>query len=79
MSWRRQMTTARSKVSTSSIEQNKASTAKSTGSKSNYASYLPVVYTGLSNRTDRYRQYEQMDQDPEIRTSLDIIADFCTQ
>jgi|AGFS01.1.fsa_nt_gi Bacteriophage T4-like capsid assembly protein (Gp20). len=79
MSWKRQMTTARSKVSTSNIEQDKGSTAKSTGSKSNYASYLPVVYTGLSNRTDRYRQYEQMDQDPEIRTSLDIIADFCTQ
>lgn len=72
------MTTARSKTSASKIEQNK-SPSKTTGSKSNYASYLPVVYTGLSNRTDRYRQYEQMDQDPEIRTALDIISDFCTQ
>lgn len=78
MSWTKFMTTARSKVSTSKIEQSK-SPSKTTGSKSNYASYLPVVYTGLSNRTDRYRQYEQMDQDPEIRTALDIIADFCTQ
>jgi hypothetical protein len=60
------------------MEQGK-STSKTTGSKSNYASYLPVVYTGLSNRTDRYRQYDQMDQDPEIRTALDIISDFCTQ
>lgn len=46
---------------------------------SNYASYLPAVYTGFSNRVDRYRQYDQMDQDPEIKTALDILADFCTQ
>lgn len=46
---------------------------------SNYSSYLPAVYTGLTNRTDRYIQYDQMDQDPEIRTALNIIADFCTQ
>lgn len=48
-------------------------------SSSNYSSYLPSVYTGLNNRVDRYRQYDQMDQDPEISNGLDIIADFCTQ
>lgn len=53
--------------------------AKDTVSSSNYSSYLPSVYTGLNNRVDRYRQYDQMDQDPEISNGLDIIADFCTQ
>jgi len=72
------MTMARSKVSTTRPE-SKKSGLETSGSKSNFASYLPVVYTGLPNRTDRYRQYDQMDQDPEIRTALNIIADFCTQ
>lgn len=76
MTWKRHMTTGRSKIS---ISPSQANPTKTTGSKSNYASYLPVVYTGLANRVDRYRQYEQMDQDPEIRTALNIIADFCTQ
>lgn len=74
MSWKKHMTTHRSKVS--SIKSDKSG---SPGSKSNYASYLPDVYTGISNRVDRYKQYDQMDQDPEIRTALDILADFCTQ
>ena len=72
------MTLARSKVSTNKPDPTKK-TGTGTGSKSNFASYLPVVYTGLPNRVDRYRQYDQMDQDPEIRTALNIIADFCTQ
>lgn len=49
------------------------------GSTKNYSSYLPAVYTGVPNRVDRYQQYDQMDQDPEIRTGLDILAEFCTQ
>ena len=79
MSWKRHMTMSRSKVSTSKMDRPDTSGLKTSGSKSNFASYLPVVYTGLPNRTDRYRQYDQMDQDPEIRTALNIIADFCTQ
>lgn len=79
MSWKRHMTMSRSKVSTSKMDKPDASGLKTSGTKSNFASYLPVVYTGLPNRTDRYRQYDQMDQDPEIRTALNIIADFCTQ
>jgi hypothetical protein len=70
------MTLGRSKLST--VPQ-KNSMAQPGGSKTNFSSYLPAVYTGLSNRVDRYRQYDQMDQDPEIRTALNIIADFCTQ
>ncbi|AFA44362.1 portal vertex protein [Klebsiella phage K64-1] len=75
MSWKRHMSTARPRVSV----QKNTSSDKAAGSKSNFASYLPQVYQGLPNRTDRYRQYEEMDQDPEIRTALNIIADFCTQ
>lgn len=76
MSWQRQMKLTRSKSSTN-VKQSKGSQI---GAKnSNYASYLPAVYTGLTNRTDRYTQYDQMDQDPEVRTALNIISDFCTQ
>lgn len=71
------MTMGRSKLST--IPNQSSNSNKSTGTKTNFASYLPVVYNGLANRTERYSQYEQMDQDPEIRTALNIIADFCTQ
>lgn len=45
----------------------------------NYQSQLPEVYTGHPNRTERYNQYEQMDQDSEVNAALDIIAEFCTQ
>jgi hypothetical protein len=76
MSWQQHMTLGRSKLST--VPQRNAMEQPG-GSKTNFSSYLPAVYTGLSNRVDRYRQYDQMDQDPEIRTALNIIADFCTQ
>lgn len=75
-SWTRHMSLGRSKISKTQPD---SPISSPSGSKANYSSYLPAVYTGLSNRTDRYRQYEQMDQDPEIRTALNIIADFCTQ
>lgn len=45
----------------------------------NFASQLPEVYIGHPNRTERYGQYEQMDQDSEINAALDILAEFCTQ
>lgn len=76
MSWERQMKMARATIKGRSSN---SSNPVSTASKSNFASYLPDVYTGIANRVDRYRQYDQMDLDPEIRTALDIIADFCTQ
>lgn len=44
-----------------------------------YSSYLPEVYAGQPNRTERYSQYDQMDQDSEIHGALSTIADFCTQ
>jgi hypothetical protein len=47
--------------------------------RSNYSSYLPDVYSGSPNRTERYQQYEVMDSDPEVNAALDILAEFCTQ
>lgn len=45
----------------------------------NYASYLPEVYAGHPQRIERYGQYDMMDQDSEINSALDTIADFCTR
>lgn len=45
---------------------------------SNWASYLPEVYSGAPNRIERYAQYDHMDLDPQISSALDIIAEFCT-
>lgn len=45
----------------------------------NWASTLPDVYVGHSNRLDRYNQYEQMDMDSEVNAALDILGEFCTQ
>lgn len=44
----------------------------------NYSSYLPEVYAGSPDRLDRYKKYEEMDDDPEIHNALDIVADFCS-
>jgi hypothetical protein len=49
------------------------------GSKTNYSSYLPDVYTGSPNRIERYLQYDTMDMDSEVNAALDIIAEFSTQ
>lgn len=46
---------------------------------SKWNSYLSEVYTGQPNRTDRYMQYDQMDQDSEINAALDTVSEFCTQ
>jgi Bacteriophage T4-like portal protein (Gp20) len=45
----------------------------------NYQSMLPDIYSGHPNRIDRYTQYENMDLDSEVNSSLDILAEFCTQ
>ena len=47
--------------------------------RTNYSSYLPDVYAGSPNRTERYTQYETMDMDSEVNAALDILAEFCTQ
>ena len=47
--------------------------------RTNYSSYLPDVYMGTPNRTERYGQYNVMDLDSEVNAALDILAEFCTQ
>lgn len=50
------------------------------GQKTNrWASWLPEVYSGQPNRVERYTQYDIMDQDSEINSALDTIAEFATQ
>ena len=44
-----------------------------------YKNYLPMIYQGPTNRTERYAIYDGMQQDPTINWSLDIISDFITQ
>lgn len=44
-----------------------------------WASWLPEVYSGQPNRVKRYTQYDIMDQDSEINSALDTIAEFSTQ
>lgn len=44
-----------------------------------WQSWLPEVYSGQPNRTERYNQYDQMDMDSEINTALDTISEFSTQ
>lgn len=44
-----------------------------------YKNYLPMIYQGPTNRTERYTIYDGMQQDPTIAWSLDIITDFITQ
>ncbi len=43
------------------------------------SSFLPEVYAGQPQRIERYNTYELMDLDPVINSSLDIIAESCTQ
>lgn len=40
---------------------------------------LPEIYSGNSNRIERYQTYENMMLDSEISAALDILAEFCTQ
>jgi hypothetical protein len=51
----------------------------SSGTSSNYSSFLPEVYAGHPNRLQRYYQYDDMDRDSDICAALDTIADFSTQ
>ena len=44
----------------------------------NYSSGLKDVYTGPTNRLERYNQYDQLDRDPVVHSALNVIAEFCT-
>lgn len=49
------------------------------GYNTRFQSWLPEVYKGMPNRTERYMQYDQMDMDVEVNMALDTIAEFATQ
>jgi hypothetical protein len=74
MSWKKHFTTYNG-------QQSPISGAKKGGNatSNSFQSWLPEVYTGQPNRLERYMQYDQMDQDSEINTALDTIAEFSTQ
>jgi hypothetical protein len=43
------------------------------------SSWLNIAYQGNPQRIPRYYQFQEMDNDSDINTALDTIADFCTQ
>lgn len=66
---------------TTSVPKNYTQKSKSENSNigyNNYSSGLKDVYTGPSNRLERYNQYDQLDRDPVVHSALNIIAEFCT-
>lgn len=75
MSWRKYFTSG----NISPISGQTGVSSRTHGTKTNYSSYLPDVYTGSPNRIERYLQYDTMDMDSEVNAALDIIAEFSTQ
>jgi hypothetical protein len=59
--------------------ENKNKTPADANHNTRFQSWLPELYSGVANRTDRYQQYDQMDADSEVNTALDTIAEFSTQ
>lgn len=45
----------------------------------NYPNQLPESYVGCQNRIGNYQNWENCDQDSEINSALDILAEFSTQ
>jgi hypothetical protein len=80
MSWRKHFTPVNNSGMPLNIQRSDtASNGVGAASSSRYASWLPEVYAGSPNRLMRYIQYDQMDQDLEINSALDTIAEFGTQ
>lgn len=78
-SWKRYFSPVQDNIE-SRIKQQSAGNFNVSGSVSgNFSSYLPQVYTGPTNRLERYNQYDRMDLDSHVSASLDMIAEFCTQ
>lgn len=73
-SWKKHFTTYQGTQSPISGANN-----RDKNSAASFQSWLPEVYTGQPNRLERYLQYDFMDQDSEINTALDTIAEFSTQ
>jgi len=78
MAWKKYFTPVNTSGTMSPISGSMSVTSP-TGSRTNYSSYLPDVYSGHPNRLERYGQYDTMDWDSEVNAALDILAEFCTQ
>lgn len=52
---------------------------RGTGDVNKEQNSIPEAYNGPQHRLSRYAQYDYMDMDPQISSSLDVISDFCTQ
>ena len=79
MSWKKYFTPVDTSGTMSPISGAMSGGDRPTGSRLNYSSYLPDVYSGHPNRLERYGQYDMMDGDSEVNAALDILAEFCTQ
>ncbi len=77
MSWKRHFRVIKTQTTAVPIPTERF--GEGTGTSSNYASYLPLVYAGHPNRIQRYYQFDDMDRDSDINAALDTIADFSTQ
>jgi len=77
MSWKRHFRVVKTQTTAAPIPTERF--GEGTGTSSNYASYLPLVYAGHPNRIQRYYQFDDMDRDSDINAALDTIADFSTQ
>lgn len=77
MSWRKHFTTYSG--SQSPIPGKRKEMDNGRENSSRFQSWLPEVYIGQPNRIERYVQYDSMDQDSEVNTALDTIAEFSTQ
>jgi hypothetical protein len=79
MSWRKHFTPVDNSGLPLNIQRTDVASGGAGAAASRYASWLPEVYAGSPNRLMRYIQYDQMDQDLEINSALDTIAEFGTQ
>lgn len=78
MSWRKHFTPVDNSGLPLNIQSNN-SDGGAGAAMNRFESWLPEVYAGSPQRLMRYSQYDSMDQDPEINTALDTIAEFGTQ
>ena len=79
MSWRKHFTPVDNSGLPLNLQSNNNNSGGPGAAANQLASWLPEVYAGSPNRLIRYLQYDNMDNDTEINTALDTIAEFGTQ
>lgn len=60
-------------------EMNSRGSSNHAGFNTKHSNLLPEVYAGHPNRIERYMQFYDLDQDPQISGALNIYGEFCTQ